>query len=312
MKIVTSYINPDLDGVASGIVYAAYLATTSVQPVFVGQPSAEVSGVLEWLSLNHAISWTSPAGDEWDEIVLVDCHHPAQLPHVADLDAVSVVIDHHPDGDPSAFPNAAIQNELVGAAATLVAERLTASHFAALDPAHAALLAAAIVSNTLDFVAPSTTDRDRAAYATLAGLATPAVSLNHLREAMQEWRRGFLSLSTREAIEKDCKLIETPHGLVTVSQLEGDGARQLADRPDVFEQLAEVVTTSNAAAGIVSLVDTSAKTTTLIVADDGLRRALMELGPKQVRDGVLVLPFIALRKTHIIPAIAPPVQSQGV
>lgn len=312
MKIVTSYINPDLDGLASGVVYAAYLAPSNMQPLFVGRPSAEAAGVVDRLSLNEAITWASPESEEWDDVALVDCHHPAQLPHVGNLDTVSVVIDHHPDGDAAAFPKASVQNELVGAAATLVAERVIAtSQLAALSPTHAALLAAAIASNTLDFVAPSTTDRDQLAYTTLATLAAPVVALDELREEMREWRQGFLTLATREAIAKDCKLIETPYGLVAVSQIEGDNARLLADRTDIFDQIAELVTATNAVGGLVSLVDTFSNTTTLVTADQEVQKTLLELKPTTVRDGILQLPFIALRKTHIIPAIRYPPKTLG-
>lgn len=304
MRIVTSYINPDLDGVASGVVYAVYLAPTNVQPMYAGQPSTEAAGVLDRLGLTEGIAWTSFAGDEWEDVALVDCHHPAQVPHLADLDAVSVVIDHHPDGDAAAFPNAAIQNEQVGAAATLVAEHvLTLPGHANLDPVHAALLAAAIASNTLDFHAPSTTSRDRAAYASLVNLAAPVVSMGDLLDAMRQWRQGFLALSTREAIERDCKLIETPLGLIAVSQLEGADARLVADRPELVDELARLVTAKQAVAGLVSLVDTASNTTTLVASNTEVYRLLMKLNATPVRDCVLLLQFIALRKTHIIPAI---------
>lgn len=272
--------------------------------MFAGGPSAEAVGVLKQLGIHEVISWISPGSVDWDDVVLVDCHHPAQLPHVGNFDAVSVVIDHHPDGNVAAFPNASIQNEEIGAAATLVAERVIASSLlSSLEPPHAALLAAAIASNTLDFVAPSTTDRDHTAFAALAARASPVVSLDDLLSAMKEWRQGFLSLTTLKAIEADCKLIETPRGQVAVSQLEGDDARLLADRPDMFDCISELVASTGAVTGVVSLVDTATGTTTLLTEDEHLQRLLMSLDPVPLRPATLVLPFIALRKTHIIPAL---------
>lgn len=307
MRIVTSYINPDLDGVASGLAFATYLAPSAVHPIFVGQPSAEAAGVLDQLALADAITWVSLDGSEWDDVALVDCHHPAQLPHVPDLSKVSVIIDHHPDGDAGSFPNAKIQNERVGAAATLVVEGLiAASRLSSVTPAHAALLASAIASNTLDFEAPSTTDRDFAAYTALARLAAPAVAVDELRDNMRKWRQGFLALSTREALEQDTKLIETRHGLVVVAQLEGDNASALADRLDILDRLSDIVAKTKTVAGLVSLVDTAANSTTLITTDHQVRRALLTLKPRVVDDERLVLPFIALRKTHLIPALTSP------
>lgn len=304
MRIVTSYINPDLDGVASAVVYATYLAPLATQPVFVGRPSVEAARVLERLGLTDSVRWTSPGLESWEDIALVDCHHPAQLPHVPNRDAVSIVIDHHPDGDAAAFPNASVQNESVGAAATLVAEFLgRRERGGALTPAHAALLAAAIASNTLDFEAPSTTARDHEAYSTLARRAALEVSMDELRLAMREARNALLSLSSREVIENDCKLIETPRGVIAVAQVEGDGARLIAGREGLLQQLEYVVVAARAVAGVLSLVDTATSTTTLVTADAQIRRAMLPLGPTTGGDGILVLPYIALRKTHIIPAL---------
>jgi inorganic pyrophosphatase/exopolyphosphatase len=304
MRMVTSYINPDLDGVACALVYAAYLGTADIQPLFAGDLSAEPAGVLERLNLSKSISWITECGADCTDVVLVDCHHPAQLPHISDFGAVSLVIDHHPDGDPGAFPKAAIQNEMVGAASTLITERLIASHgITVLSSSHAALLAAAIASNTLEFSAPSTTDRDHTAYMELATVAEPFISLSELRMAMREWRNSFLTLSTADALTKDCKLIDTPYGRVAVSQLEGDNASTIAVRRDIVEGLAELASPHEITASLLSLVDTAANTTTLITTDPRLRQALLRLEPDVIDHVTLKLPFIALRKTHVIPAI---------
>lgn len=304
MRIVTSYVNPDLDGVACALVYATYLDMAATQPLFAGALSAEPAGVLERLNLSKSIRWITGSGDEWTDVVLVDCHHPAQLPHISNLEAVSLVIDHHPDGAPDAFPKAVIQNEIIGAASTLITERVIASSgITALSPSHAALLAAAIASNTLDFSAPSATDRDHKAYMELARVAEPFISLQELRKAMREWRSSFLALSTTDALTKDCKLIDTPHGRVAVSQLEGDNASAIAVRRDVVEGLAKLASPQEIAGSLLSLVDTATNTTTLITTDPRLRKALLRLEPEVIDHVTLKLPFIALRKTHVIPAI---------
>lgn len=304
MRFVTSYINPDLDGVACALVYATYLDTGSIQPLFAGTLSAEPAGVLEWLNLSKSISWIAQPGADCTDIVLVDCHHPAQLPHIENLEVVSLIIDHHPDGDPGAFPNATIQNEVVGAAATLITERIIAGPgIQTLSASHTALLASAIASNTLDFSAPSTTDRDHTAYMALARVAEPSISLQELRKEMRNWRNSFLVLSTAEVLTKDCKLIDTPYGRVAVSQVEGDNASTIADRPDIIEKLMELASPHEITASLLNLVDTATNTTTLVTSDPRIRQALLQLEPDVINHVTLKLPFIALRKTHVIPAI---------
>ncbi|GAA0715983.1 DHH family phosphoesterase [Dactylosporangium roseum] len=307
MRLVTSYINPDLDGVASGIIYATYLADRRAVAAFAGSLNAETTGVLAHLSIADDLELDRPGAADNDGVVLIDCHHPAQIPHIPDRSGVVLIIDHHPDGDAAAFPNALVQNEAVGAAATLVAERVAAAgsdgSLSRLASAHAALLACAIASNTLDFSAPSTTDRDRRMFAALAALADPDAALDALLSRMREWRQSFLSAPTTEAVHQDVKIVEGRFGPIAVAQLEGDGASRLLARPDLRQAVEGLADRPAVQYVLLSLVDTAAGTTTLITPDPLVRQALMALSPESVDDITLRLPFIALRKTHVIPAL---------
>jgi manganese-dependent inorganic pyrophosphatase len=69
------------------------------------------------------------------------------------------VIDHRKAHEAHNFPNGKIQIELVGSAATLIAEKFHSSK-TAISEASAALLFSAIVSNTINFQANVTTQRD--------------------------------------------------------------------------------------------------------------------------------------------------------
>ncbi len=307
MRLVTSYVNPDLDGVASGIIYATYLAEQRAVAAFAGSLNVETTGVLTHLGIAGDLDADQPDAAVCNGIVLVDCHHPAQLPHITDRSDVVLIIDHHPDGDAAAFPNALVQNEAVGAAATLVAERVAAGRpgggLSRLASSHAALLACAIASNTLDFSAPSTTDRDRQMFTALTELAKPDTELDTLLGYMRGWRQSFLTATTVEAVNQDVKIVEGQFGRVAVAQLEGDGASGLLARPDLrqaVEGLADLLAVRYV---LLSLVDTAAGTTTLVTPNLPVRQALMTLAPELVDEITLRLPFLALRKTHVIPAL---------
>lgn len=314
MKLVTSYINPDLDGVACAIGYSTYLSNGEFEPRFAGILNAETTGVLGRLGISNALLLDAENLPPIDEVVLVDCHHPAQLPHLSDLEAVTVIIDHHPDGDPGVFPCAAVQNEEVGAAATLVAEHIDTRDEAgvtALKAEHAALLACAIASNTLDFAAPSTTDRDRTMFKTLVALAKSRIAVPDLLDDMRAWRSTFLTQSTDDAVRQDVKIMETAIGYVAVSQLEGGGASQLLDRPDLLDAVERLGDQPDVAGALLSLVDTTAGTTTLLSSNGHILNALRSLSPEVIGEYTLRLSFIALRKTHIIPALRSAQASHG-
>ena len=141
--VVCSYINPDLDGVACSIA-VEILERPKWSACVLGALDAETSLVL------HDLGFTFPPSvngwDAVDEIWLVDTHHASQLPPDLPESRVTRITDHHPGGNPSRYANADIQNEHVGAAATLVAERFLESKVT-IPVDVAMLLQAAIVSN---------------------------------------------------------------------------------------------------------------------------------------------------------------------
>ena len=122
---VFSYVNPDTDGVASAMGYAFLRRAfddADFQPLIWGDINVETGLVLDHFRMSvPARGRDLPPGAE---LVLVDTHHPAQLASQVNPLRVVEIIDHHPGGSPEAFPNAIIQNEVVGAAATLLTERI--------------------------------------------------------------------------------------------------------------------------------------------------------------------------------------------
>ena len=160
--LITAKTNPDLDGVACMYAYAEYLrgvGEDAVAGVF-GEAHVEAKYLLDRFSVNDLPA--NPAGP-FDNFILVDMSEAKGLPDVVVLDRITEVIDHRSFGQgKETFPNAKIQNEPVGAAATLIAEKYFSAPFK-ISANSALLLAGAIYSNTLNFKGGVTTDRDHKA-----------------------------------------------------------------------------------------------------------------------------------------------------
>ncbi len=160
--LVVPYENPDLDGTACAIAYAEFLrkrGKDAVAAIF-GTPHREAMFVLREFAIavpEDGMGISQAAR----RIALVDASTLRGLHSSLDPGKVVEVIDHRRMHDAHAFPNARIQVESVGAAATLVAERFHDSN-TSISMEAAALLFSAIVSNTVDFKASVTTERDRA------------------------------------------------------------------------------------------------------------------------------------------------------
>src|SRR3972149_5302242 len=122
-SFVLAYVNPDTDGVCSSIGYSYLKRLTAGEhflPVIFGSLNSETHFVLNYFEVEPPLS--NPEISMDSKIAIVDTHHVGQLPSSLPLQNVIEILDHHPAGNPAAFPNAMIQNENLGAVATIIAE----------------------------------------------------------------------------------------------------------------------------------------------------------------------------------------------
>ena len=168
--LVTCYVNPDIDGVAGAFTYSELLQKLGQKTNFgiIGDPHEEARYVLNRfrISLPNLIK----NADDYDQVILVDASDLAGLEGKVDPRKVVEIIDHRKVNDLHAFPSARAQIELVGAAATLIAERFKKNKVP-ISKESAILISSAIISNTINFRASVTTERDKAVAAWLSEIA---------------------------------------------------------------------------------------------------------------------------------------------
>ena len=168
--LITAKINPDIDGVASILAYAHLLRSSGHDVVagIYGTPQEEVNYFIAKHHVRvdplHVDSQISPD----TEVVIVDGSSLKGMHPGIKAEKVTEIIDHRiVDYVEGSFPQAKIQIEAVGAAATLIVERYM--HTKTLVPAELGLLLfGAIVHNTLWLKSTNTTQRDIVALAHLA------------------------------------------------------------------------------------------------------------------------------------------------
>ena len=157
-KIITSYNGPDLDGVACMFAYEEYLKNKGENAHYYinGKPKEEVKIVCDILNihLNSLKNWEKPS-----EAVLVDLNNVKILKFIKPEEVVEI-IDHHVKTEScNLCVNAKVQIELLGAAATLVAERFKNENIK-ISRESAILLYYAIISNCINLKAKTTKRKD--------------------------------------------------------------------------------------------------------------------------------------------------------
>lgn len=157
--IIVTYENPDLDGVSCGYAYEEYLNKTGQVAKFVlfGSYQEEVSFLMDKFNIPRIHSIVDVTNNS--KIIIVDASDIRGLPKKIIPKKVIEVIDHRSFINKAEFPNAKFEIELVGSAATIIAEKFYKNK-TELTHASAILLFYAIISNTINFKAKVTTSRD--------------------------------------------------------------------------------------------------------------------------------------------------------
>jgi len=158
--LITSYVNPDLDGVAGVIAYSEFLQKTGINSAIgvMGEIHDEAKYVLD--RFNFEYPPVILGSNDFDKVILIDASDLNNLEGNIELEKVIEIIDHRTIHEADKFPNAKAQIELVGSAATLIAEKFIQNNIE-ISKKSAILLLGAIISNTLNFKGGVTTDRDR-------------------------------------------------------------------------------------------------------------------------------------------------------
>ena len=170
MISVFGHLNPDTDAITAALVYARLLTRQGQEAAAyrLGELNFETAFVLAEAGVDAPeLLPTLPARSP---VALVDHNESAQsVPNLAELDVRSV-IDHHKLGDLTTAQPAYLRFEPVGCTGTLLL-KLWREAGLSLEPLDARLLLSAVLSDTLEFRSPTTTQADKDAVAFLAPIA---------------------------------------------------------------------------------------------------------------------------------------------
>ena len=158
-KIVTTYIHPDMDGISLMYAYTEYLRKKGEQAEYYyeGEMKKEAQIVLNTFNIKYN---NISIIDDNDEIVLVDTNYFPEISEKIKMENIVEIIDHHKkQGWFDNRNNIKVQIELIGAAATMVAERFKNDNID-ISRESAILLYYGIISNTMNLKIKLTTQRD--------------------------------------------------------------------------------------------------------------------------------------------------------
>lgn len=301
---VFGHFSPDTDSTGSPLIWAWYLSQvqdTPAQAVLLGQPNSEAKFVLDHWGVDQPEIMTDlPAGTP---VVIVDTNNPAELPATINDADIRAIIDHHKlVGGLETKGPIDITMRPLACTATIMYE-LIGKHMAQAPRAIKGLMLSCILSDTLEFRSPTTTQTDRAIAHALAD--DLGVDMAELASAMFAAKSDVSGFSDAELLRMDSKNFDVDGKKFRVSVLETTAPAQVLARKDsLMASMESVAREDGADQVLLFIVDILNEEATLLLPNELTRRvAQKSFGVDATGDSV-VLPGVMSRKKQIIPVLA--------
>ena len=300
---VFGHKSPDTDSTGSPIIWAWYLSEIQGIPAqanLLGEPNNEALFMLEYWQLEkpEIISEVAPAAP----VIIVDTNNPAELPDAINQADIRAVIDHHKlvGGLETKAPiditirplacTATIMHDLMGADA------------AKLPRAVKGAMLSCVLSDTLAFRSPTTTDHDRALAEALA--KELSINLSDYTGQMFAAKSDVSAFSDAELLRMDSKSFTVGDQTFRVSVLETTAPHVvLARKAALMEAMGRVAQEDNVDQVLLFVIDILAEEATLLVPNEAVKSIAEKSFDVCVDGDSVVLPGVMSRKKQIVPQL---------
>ena len=232
-------------------------------------------------------------------VLLVDHAERGQsVPGVEEAQVVEILDHHHVGNIETRLPIPATFDP-VGSTATLIVERYEANGIRP-EETTAKMLLAAVLSDTVIFNSPTTTERDREVVRYLEGLLD--LDAHEFGMEMFEASSDVSGLSAGEIVDRDLKEYALGDGsAMSISQIETVGAGLLERKDELLGALEEVRQGNGYLFAALMVTDIISQGTELLCVGNcvPIERAFAQ----QARDHVIDLPGVMSRKKQVAPKL---------
>lgn len=300
---VFGHFSPDTDSTGSPLIWAWYLSQIEGQEaeaVLLGTPNTEAAFALQhWGFEQPAILTDLPEGTP---VVIVDTNNPSELPEGINKADIRAIIDHHKlvGGLETKGPIEITMRPLACTATIMYS--LIGKHMAQAPRGIKGMMLSCILSDTLEFRSPTTTQEDRAVAHALA--EELGVEIGELAAAMFAAKSDVSRFSAEELLKMDAKKYGVGDKTFRISVLETTAPDQILTRKDeLVAAMPAVAQEDGADAVMLFVIDILNEEATLLVPNDSVREVTEKSFNVTVEGDQVVLPGVMSRKKQIIPVL---------
>lgn len=306
---VLGHKNPDTDSICSAIAYATLKEKLGeqVEPVRLGDLNEESKYVLTHFKA-EAPRFVSRVSDDAEQVILVD--HNERQQSADDIDQVKVVevIDHHRIANFETSEPVFYRAEPVGCTATII-YKLFLENDVEIDQTSAGLMLSAIISDTLLFKSPTTTDQDRKVGQALAEIAE--VDIEDYGFSMLEAGTNYRDLTIEEIVELDSKQFNLNGKRVKVSQINVVNPDEILQQQEEIYQVLNKATDNDELNLSILMITDILNSHSVVMATGEDHSIVEDAFNVTFNNGLVHLDGVVSRKKQMIPPITEAFENRG-
>ncbi len=300
IKIFGHYA-PDTDATGSALIWEWFLNEVkgkAAKAYVLGEPNTEAAFVLKrWGFETPEILTDLAAGDD---VVVVDTNNPGELPaNINDANIVEIIDHHMLAGGLKTSGPIMITIRPVASTATVMYGRMKGKTNQ-MPERIKGLMLSCILSDTLEFRSPTTTERDRFVADLLA--KDLGIDMSAYAAEMFEAKSDISAFADAELIRMDSKKYEIGDTSFRVSVLETTSPATVMARKDSLMATMETVAAEDGVDQVLLfVVDILSEGSTLFVPNDLVKTLAEKSFGATVTGDTVLLPGVVSRKKQIIP-----------
>lgn len=302
---VFGHKSPDTDSIVSAIVFAWYLTNVKNQnakPYRLGEINKETQYVLNRFGVPTPRLLSKVK--DGDKIVIVDTNNPRELIDISNAQVLEV-LDHHKltGGLNYSLEPFNVTIRRTAAAATVVYLRMRGRGVRIYPREIAGLLLAGIISDSVNFTSPVTTDTDIKIGKRLAEEYN--FDTDELADQMFEHKSQLGRLPTRKIVLCDSKMYDLRGKRIRVSIIETTKPDLVYRREnDLKQELAKIKQQESLDEIYLFVFDINEENAVLIAPDTETEQEVQKRFKTEIKKGRIVLPGIMSRKKQVIPKLS--------
>ena len=301
--LVFGHKSPDTDSTGAPVIWAWYLnhiQKTDAEPILLGQPNSEALFMLDYWGID--MPRIIDKLDEGSSVIIVDTNNPDELPENINECEIQGIIDHHKliGGLETNRPIEVIIRPLACTATVMI--EIMGNSIAQMPRAIKGAALSCILSDTLAFRSPTTTDLDKSTAKKLAQDLN--IDIETLASQLFKAKSDISKYTDPELILMDSKKYDVGGKKLRISVMETTLPEQILERKKSLLQAMKAIEENEGVDQILFFViDILNEEATLFVPNKLVKEiAEKSFGSSCIEDTV-VLPGVLSRKKQIIPQL---------